>query len=57
MRTARRNFILTGMVMGQGVGTCAALSLNAGVDMARFDVRKLHAQLRQDGVYLENVPA
>jgi hypothetical protein len=45
------------MVMGQGVGTCAALSLNAGVDMARFDVRKLQAQLRQDGVYLENVPA
>jgi len=44
------------MVMGQGVGTCAALALNAGVDMAKFDVRKLQAQLRKDGVYLENVP-
>jgi hypothetical protein len=46
-----------GMVMGQGVGTCAALSLNAGVDMAELDVRRLQAQLRKDGVYLENVPA
>jgi hypothetical protein len=44
------------MVMGQGVGTCAALALNAGVDMAKFDVHKLQAQLRKDGVYLENVP-
>jgi hypothetical protein len=44
------------MVMGQGVGTCAALALNAGVDMAKFDVCKLQAQLRQDGVYLEDVP-
>lgn len=42
------------MVMGQGVGTCAALALQAGVDMAKFDVRKLQTQLRQDGVYLEN---
>jgi hypothetical protein len=45
------------MVMGQGVGTCAALALNARVDMAKFDVHKLQAQLRKDGVYLENVPA
>jgi hypothetical protein len=45
------------MVMGQGVGTCAALALNAGVDMARLDIRKLQAQLRKDGVYLESVPA
>jgi hypothetical protein len=44
------------MVMGQGVGTCAALALNAGADMAQFDARKLQAQLRKDGVYLENVP-
>jgi hypothetical protein len=43
--------------MGQGVGTCAALALNAGMDMAKFDVRKLQAQLRKDGVYLENVPS
>jgi hypothetical protein len=44
------------MVMGQGVGTCAALALNAGVDMAKLDVRKLQAQLKKDGVYLEDVP-
>ncbi len=44
------------MVMGQGVGTCAALALAAGVDMAKFDIGKLQATLRQDGVYLENVP-
>lgn len=44
------------MVMGQGVGTCAALALNAGVDMAKLEIRKLQTQLRKDGVYLENVP-
>jgi hypothetical protein len=44
------------MVMGQGIGTCAALALGAGVDMAKLDIRKLQAQLRQDGVYLEDVP-
>ncbi len=44
------------MVMGQGVGTCAALALGAGVDMASFDIGKLQTQLREDGVYLENVP-
>ncbi len=44
------------MVMGQGVGTCAALALNAGVDMAAFDIRRLQEQLRKDGVYLESVP-
>jgi len=43
------------MVMGQGVGTCAALALNAGVSMAAFDVSKLQATLRKDGVYIENV--
>jgi hypothetical protein len=43
------------MVMGQGVGTCAALALNGGVDMADVDIRKLQAQLRKDGVYLENI--
>lgn len=44
------------MVMGQGVGTCAALALSAGKDMARFDIRALQAQLRKDGVYLKSVP-
>ena len=44
------------MVMGQGLGTCAALALGAGVELGQFDVRKLQAQLRQDGVYLADVP-
>jgi hypothetical protein len=44
------------MVMGQGVGTCAALALAANVDMAQFDIGKLQSTLRTDGVYLENVP-
>jgi len=45
-----------GMVMGQGVGTCAALALQAGVQMSLVDIKKLQATLRGDGVYLENVP-
>ena len=45
------------MIMGQGVGPCAALALNSGVSMARFDVGRLQSVLRRDGVYLENVPA
>lgn len=45
------------MVMGQGVGTAAALALAGGVDMAQVDVAKLQAALRGDGVYLEDVPA
>ncbi|MEI7728369.1 MAG: FAD-dependent oxidoreductase [Verrucomicrobiota bacterium] len=45
------------MVMGQGIGTCAALALNAGVDMGKFGVQKLQTQLRKDGVYLENLPS
>jgi len=44
------------MVMGQGVGTCAALALEAGVDMVQVDIRRLQSVLRKDGVYLENVP-
>lgn len=44
------------MVMGQGVGTCAALAIGAGVNMAQVDVRALQAQLRKDGAYLESVP-
>jgi len=46
-----------GMVMGQGVGTCAALALAAGTDMGQFDVRKLQTQLRKDGAYIEHLPA
>ena len=44
------------MVMGQGVGTCAALALDAGRNMAQVDIGKLQATLRQDGVYLDHVP-
>jgi hypothetical protein len=44
------------MVMGQGVGTCAALALDAGVPLPQVDIRKLQSALRKDGVYLENVP-
>ncbi len=44
------------MVMGQGVGTCAALALEGGVDMAQVDVGQLQHALRNDGVYLEDVP-
>ena len=44
------------MVMGQGVGTAAALALESGVDLAEVEVRKLQSVLREDGVYLEDVP-
>lgn len=44
------------MVMGQGVGTAAAMALQSGLDMAGVDVGKLQQALRKDGVYLENVP-
>ena len=44
------------MVMGQGVGTCAALALAGNTSLAQVDVQKLHAALRNDGVYLEDVP-
>jgi hypothetical protein len=44
------------MVMGQGVGTLAALALDAGVELPEYDVRDLQRTLREDGVYLEDVP-
>lgn len=44
------------MVMGQGVGTAAALSLACGVDMAQLDIDKLQSVLRKDGAYLEDLP-
>lgn len=45
------------MVMGQGVGTCAAMALAAGEEMAEVDVARLQAALRKDGVFLEDVPS
>jgi len=44
------------MVMGQGVGTAAALALDSGMGLAAVDVRRLQAQLRADGVFLADVP-
>ena len=44
------------MVMGQGVGTAAALALDAGMDLAQVDVAALQKTLRADGVYLVDVP-
>ncbi len=45
------------MVMGQGVGTAAAMAVKAGIDLPAVDVRALQSQLRQDGAYLQDVPA
>jgi len=44
------------MVMGQGVGTAAALALADGRDMQQIDNKKLQAKLRADGAYIEDVP-
>ncbi|NLO73612.1 MAG: FAD-dependent oxidoreductase [candidate division WS1 bacterium] len=44
------------MVLGQGVGTAAALALDSGRDLAQVSLPDLHARLRADGVYLEEVP-
>jgi len=45
------------MVMGQAVGTCAAMALSAGLDMARVDVPALQRALLADAVYLKDVPS
>jgi len=44
------------MVMGQGVGTAAAICLHDGTLLSQVDMPNLQKTLRQDGVYLENVP-
>jgi len=44
------------MVMGQGVGTAAAIALDSGVELTRVDIKRLQNTLRKDGVYLEDVP-
>jgi hypothetical protein len=44
------------MVMGQGVGTAAAMALEGETDMCDVNVTALQAALRQDGVYVEDVP-
>lgn len=45
------------MVMGQGIGTCAALALDRGVAMDAVEIGSLQSTLRADGVYLEDIPA
>ena len=44
------------MVMGQGIGTAAALALDAGTDLGQVDIPKLQATLLADGVYLRDIP-
>ncbi len=44
------------MVMGQGVGTAAALALDSGTDFRRVGTDRLQRMLKDDGVYLEDVP-
>jgi glycine/D-amino acid oxidase-like deaminating enzyme len=44
------------MVMGQGVGTAAALALAEGRAMHQIDVRKLQQKLRDDGACIDDVP-
>ena len=44
------------MVMGQGLGTAAALALAGNTDMTRVNLHQLQKTLKNDGVYLEDVP-
>lgn len=44
------------MVMGQGVGTAAALALASGQELTQIGIPALQKTLRDDGVYLEDVP-
>jgi len=44
------------MVMGQGVGTAAAMALESGKPMHAVNIESLRKKLRADGVYLEEVP-
>ncbi|MEK6795555.1 MAG: FAD-dependent oxidoreductase, partial [Spirochaetota bacterium] len=44
------------MVMGQGVGTAAALAMQGNIDMAHIDAKSLQKTLIADGVYLHDIP-
>ncbi|MCK9411242.1 MAG: FAD-dependent oxidoreductase [Prolixibacteraceae bacterium] len=44
------------MVLSQGVGTCAAMALDANTTMDKVDIKELQKVLKADGVYLEDVP-
>jgi len=45
------------MALAQGVGTCAALAMQSGCDLAEVPVASVQHALRDDGVHLEDVPA
>lgn len=45
------------MVMGQGVGTAAAMALSRRIELSAVDVSALQATLRTDGAYIRDVPA
>jgi len=45
------------MVMGQGVGTAAALAIATGVEMAQVNTAALQSALIADDVYLQDVPS
>jgi len=45
------------MTLAQGVGTCAAMALRQDVALDKVDVKELQKVLKDDGVYLEDVPA
>jgi ribulose 1,5-bisphosphate synthetase/thiazole synthase len=45
------------ITMGQGLGTAIALALDSGVELASADLAKLQSILRNDGAYIEDVPA
>ena len=44
------------MVMGQGVGTAAAMAIDAAQAISQVDPAKLQEKLRRDGAYIEQVP-
>ncbi|OGV37850.1 MAG: hypothetical protein A2X48_08290 [Lentisphaerae bacterium GWF2_49_21] len=44
------------MVMGQGVGTLAAMASDANRKLGEVNVKDLQKKLRADGVYLDDVP-
>ncbi len=45
------------MVLAQGIGTAAAMALAGDGDLRNVDVPRLQQALRDDGVYLQDVPA
>ncbi len=42
------------MVMGQGIGTAAAMALAENIELNKVNVKKLQDKLKADGVYLED---